>query len=154
MTNTALPLTLTLACSPKSFADCPPLWSLTIPTAAAGKILRLCADPDTVTLLHLAEYLVELSVKHRFLRHRKFRTADGSTVIRPIRCLDNTDGIVDWVGEDYFAVLLREYLARGRAAVGQVADARSELIEAAELLDHSIRWMHENLASADSCQKT
>jgi len=121
---------------------------------ADGKILRLGADPDTVTLLHLAEYLVELSVKHRVLRHHKIRTADGSTVIRPVRCLDDTDGIADWAGEDCFAVILRDYLTRGRAAVGQVGDTRSELIEAAELLDHGIRWMHENLASADAPERT
>lgn len=115
---------------------------------AGGKVLRLGADPDTVTLLHLAENLVEMPVKHRVLRHHKIRTSDGLTVIRTVSCLDDTDGIVDWAGEDYFAIILRDYLALGRAAVGPVGSARSELIDAADLLDHGIRWMRKNLTDA------
>ncbi len=120
---------------------------------AGGKVLRLGADPDTVTLLHLAEYLVEMPVKHRVLRHHKIRTADGLTVIRTVSCLDDTDGIADWAGKDYFAIILLDYLAHGPAAVGQVGDARSELIDAADLLDHGIRWMRKNLTSADAGER-
>jgi aminoglycoside 3-N-acetyltransferase len=51
------------------------------------------------------------------------------------------DGIVDWPGEDYFAVILREYLAAGRAKQGRVGLADSELIEARDLLDFGTQWM-------------
>jgi aminoglycoside N3'-acetyltransferase len=39
---------------------------------AAGKILRIGADPDTVTLLHLAEYLVDLPDKRRVVLTTKY----------------------------------------------------------------------------------
>lgn len=116
---------------------------------ARAKILRLGADPDTVTLLHLAEYLAEVSVKRRVVRHHKVVLPDGSTVIRTVTCLDDTNGIVNWDDEDYFAMILRDYVSRGRAAVGQVGRARSELIDAKDLLDHGVSWMSEHLAGAD-----
>ncbi len=113
---------------------------------ARAKILRLGADPDTVTLLHLAEYLAEVPIKRRVIRHHKVVLPDGATAIRTVSCLDDTTGIVDWDGEDYFAVLLCDYLTRGRATVGKVGGARSELIDAADLLDHSVSWMSVHLA--------
>jgi len=116
---------------------------------ARAKILRLGADPDTVTLLHLAEYLAKVPVKRRVVRHHKVVAPDGSTVVRTVTCLDDTNGIVDWDGEDYFAVILRDYLSRCRAAVGQIGGARSELIDATDLLNHGISWMSEHLARAD-----
>lgn len=113
---------------------------------ARAKILRLGANPDTVTLLHLAEYLAEIPVKRRVVRHHKVVLPDGSTAIRTVSCLDDTDGIVEWDGENYFAVLLGDYLTRGRAITGKVGAARSELIDAADLLDHGVSWMSDHLA--------
>ena len=121
---------------------------------ARAKILRLGADPDTVTLLHLAEYLAEVPVKRRVVRHHKVVLPDCSTAIRTVTCLDDTNGIVDWDGEDYFAVLLGDYLTRGRVAVGQVGGARSELIDAADLLNHGVSWMSEHLARAAVPEET
>ena len=45
--------------------------------AAGGKVLRLGADPGTVTLMHYAEYLVDLPAKRRVRRYRMVRTAAG-----------------------------------------------------------------------------
>jgi aminoglycoside 3-N-acetyltransferase len=114
---------------------------------ARARILRLGADPDTLTLLHLAEYLAEVPVKRRVARHHKVVLPDGATIIRTVTCLDDTHGIVDWDGEDYFAVILRDYVTRGHAAVGQVGNARSELIDATDLLEHGVSWMSEHLAA-------
>jgi len=113
---------------------------------AGGKVLRLGASPDTVTLLHLAEYLAELPTKRQVIRHHKISAASGSSSIRLVTCLDDTDGIVDWDEEDYFAVILRDYLTQGRARHGTVGSAPSELIDAADLLDHGISWMSTHLA--------
>ncbi len=113
---------------------------------ADGKVLRLGASPDTVTLLHLAEYLVELPTKRQVVRHHKVSAASGQASLRSVTCLDDTDGIVDRDGEDYFAVILRDYLTRGRARHGTVGSAPSELIDAADLLDHGISWMSTHLA--------
>jgi aminoglycoside N3'-acetyltransferase len=48
--------------------------------AADGKVLRLGADPDTVTLLHHAEYLAPLPSKRRARRHRRVMGPNGPEV--------------------------------------------------------------------------
>src|SRR5262249_30187390 len=67
-----------------------------------GKVLRLGANLDTVTVLHYAEYLANISNK---------RTTRWDYVIeRPggprhvwVECLNDLDGIVNFAGGDYFA---------------------------------------------------
>lgn len=114
-------------------------------TQAGGKVLRLGADPDTVTLLHLAEYRVDLADKRRVVRHHKVAGPAGVPEIRTVSCLDDNDGIVPRDGEDYFALILRDYLAHGRFQKGRVGGACSELINATDLLDHGVTWMRANL---------
>ncbi len=109
-----------------------------------GKVLRLGANLDTVTLLHYAEYLVPIAPKRRVRRHHLVRGRNGPEV-RAVESLDDSEGIVDYPGEDYFAVLLRAYLDAGRATVGTVSHARSELIDGADLVDFAVAWMAANL---------
>jgi aminoglycoside N3'-acetyltransferase len=109
-----------------------------------GKVLRLGADPDTVTLLHYAEYLTAIRNKRRVRRVRLVKGTAGPEV-RSIECLDDNAGIVDHEGEDYFATILRSYLRTGRARSGTVGKAPSELIDAAELVDFGVAWMNEHL---------
>lgn len=112
-----------------------------------GKVLRLGADLATVTLLHLAEYIVELPEKRRVRRHRRVRTADGGSEIRTVECLDDSHGIVEQPAgmTDYFENLLLDYLATGRAAIGNVGGATSELIDAQDLTSFAVAWMGVNL---------
>jgi aminoglycoside N3'-acetyltransferase len=110
-----------------------------------GKVLRMGADPDTVTLLHHAEYLVPLADKRRVVRHRRVLGADGP-VVRTVRCLDDSDGIVAWEGEDYFATILKAYLADGRGARGPVGGAASELLDARDLVAFGVDWMARHFA--------
>jgi aminoglycoside 3-N-acetyltransferase len=112
---------------------------------ATGKILRIGADPDTVTLLHLAEYLVDLPDKRRVVRHHKVLAPSGAPAIRSVSCLDDSDGIVTRDEDDYFAVILHDYLAGGRASQGTVGSAHSELIDAIDVLSHGTTWMAANL---------
>ncbi|HLL91647.1 MAG TPA: AAC(3) family N-acetyltransferase [Solirubrobacteraceae bacterium] len=113
---------------------------------AGAKILRLGADYDTVTLLHLAEYYAELPFKRRVCRHHKVLLPNGTETVRTVTCLDDTSGIAEWDDEDYFATILHDYLARGRAIVGRVGDARAELIDAADFVQHGASWMSQHLA--------
>ncbi len=116
---------------------------------AAGRVLRLGPDPATTTLLHYAEYLVPLEPKRRVLRHRRVRLADGGSEVRTVASLDDSDGIVPYLPDrDYFADLLEDYLALGRARVGRVGDAPSELIEAGDLVDFGVTWMAGHLVPA------
>ena len=109
-----------------------------------GRILRLGADPDTVTALHYAEYLACLPNKRRTRWDYLLAGKDGPRHVW-IYCLDDSEGIVEWQGEDYFAVILKAYLAAGRARRGRVGRADSELIDAADIVAFGARWMEENL---------
>jgi aminoglycoside 3-N-acetyltransferase len=109
-----------------------------------GTILRLGADPDTVTAIHFAEYLADVPGKRRVRRHRLVHGPDGP-VVRIVETLDDSDGIVDHPGPDYFGVILGEYLQTGAAAVGVVGSARSELLDAADLVRFAASWMTRHL---------
>ncbi|HUP71467.1 MAG TPA: AAC(3) family N-acetyltransferase [Acidimicrobiales bacterium] len=113
-------------------------------TEAGGRVLRLGADLDTVTLLHYAEYVAPIPTKRRVRRHRLVKGREHPQ-LRVVECLDDSDGIVDYPGEDYFAVILREYLAAGRATTGIVGNATSELIDATDLVAFGVTWMTEHL---------
>ncbi len=113
-----------------------------------GKVLRLGADLDTVTALHHAEYLCAVAPKRRVRRHRLVQAGSGAAEIRVVECLDDEEGIVDYQGEDYLEGILRDYLATGRASVGMVGDARSELLDAADVVAFGVRWMDEHLRQA------
>ena len=83
--------------------------------------------------------------KRRVRRVHRVRS-DHGVVERTVECLDDSTGIVDHPGEDYFAQILRGYLATGRASEGRVGHAVSELIDAADLVAFSVDWMEVNLA--------
>ena len=110
---------------------------------AGGKVLRLGADLDTLTILHHAEYLASVPAKRRVRRHRIVVGREGPE-LRVIECLDDSDGIVDHPGEDYFVVILRDYLATGRASTGIVGRASSELMDASDIVEFGVAWMTEH----------
>jgi aminoglycoside N3'-acetyltransferase len=124
------------------YGPCSPLERL---VELHGKVLRLGADTNTVTLLHYAEYLARLPAKRRVVRYRRIQEPTGP-VIRRVECLDNSEGIADYPGDDYFGVILSEYLATGRATQGMVGRARSELIDAADLVAFAVDWMTNHLS--------
>ena len=110
---------------------------------AGGKVLRLGADLDTLTVLHYAEYLAPIPSKRRVRRHR-IVVGQERPELRVIECLDDSDGIVDYPGEDYFAVILREYLASGAPSTGSVGQATAELIDASDVVEFAVAWMTEH----------
>ncbi len=114
---------------------------------AGGSVLRLGADTNTVTLIHYAEYLAHVADKQRVRRYRRVLGAHGPE-IRVVECLDDNLGIVDWPGEDYFSLILAEYLATHDVARGQVGGAASELLDARELADFAARWMTRHFRPA------
>jgi aminoglycoside N3'-acetyltransferase len=113
-----------------------------------GKVLRLGADLDTVTLIHLAEHRLVYPHKRRRQRRRTVVTATGVEE-RIIDTLDDSDNIVDLPGEDYFARIIREYLASGAASQATVGNARAELIDGADLVEFSVRWMERHFPPVD-----
>lgn len=111
---------------------------------AGGRVLRLGADRDTLTVVHYAEYLVPLSSKRRVRRHR-VTVGDDSPELKVVECLDDCHGITEYPGGDYFGLILDQYVATGRAAVGVVGRAPSELIDAADVVNFAVAWMLEHL---------
>ena len=109
-----------------------------------GRVLRLGADLETATVLHFAEYLVELPQKRRVRRHRRVRRGDETAIVT-VECLDDEHGIAEYPPGDYFGFLLRDYLATGRARSGSVGRAPSELIEARDLVAFGVGWMAQRL---------
>jgi aminoglycoside N3'-acetyltransferase len=112
-----------------------------------GKVLRLGANPETVTALHHAEYLADVPGKRRVRRHYRVMGPDGP-VTRSVECLNDEFGIVRTEGEDYFAIIVKAYLEEGRAKLGKVGNADSELLDAADIVAYGARWMTENLSTA------
>lgn len=110
---------------------------------AGGKVLRLGADPETVTVLHYAEYLARVPTKRRTRWDYVVQSAKGPRHVW-IECLDDSRGIVDWPGEDYFALITKAYLATGEARHGAVGRATSELIDAAAFAAFGASWMKKN----------
>ncbi len=113
-----------------------------------GRILRLGADPDTVTALHYAEYLADLPDKNKVRWDYVIAGPDGAPRHVWTDCLDDSEGIVHREGEDYFASILSAYLALGRHREGVVGEAKAELIDAADIVRFGARWMEENLATS------
>jgi aminoglycoside N3'-acetyltransferase len=109
-----------------------------------GRILRLGADPDTVTALHYAEYLARVPAKRRVRWEYLVQGESGPERVHTA-CLDDSQGIAAWEGEDYFKLILSDYLAAGRARTGRVGAAQSELIEAADIVGFGARWMERHL---------
>lgn len=109
-----------------------------------GKILRLGADTDTVTALHLAEYYAGVADKRRASRHYHITDDHGSRVVQ-VDSLDDSDGIAPWEGGDYFTEILNEFLASGKAKCGRVGRARAELFNANDIVCFGSKWMTAHL---------
>ena len=115
-----------------------------------GRVLRFGADIDTVTLTHHAEYLAQLPHKYRVVRD--YVRADTGAL--QVESLDDSDGIVDWPHGDYFAQLMRDWLAGPRVREGTVGRAQAELFDAQPFVDFAVRWMEINLLETSRLQGT
>lgn len=109
-----------------------------------GKVLRLGANPDTVTVLHYAEHLADVPDKRRVRWDYVLATPDGPRHVW-VEGLDDAEGIVDYDGPDYFAEILHAWLATGGGAQGRVGDAAAELIDAGALVRFAAAWMTTHL---------
>ncbi len=106
-----------------------------------GVVLRLGADLDTVTLTHYAENLANVAGKRRV--QRTYRRADTGDIV--VRGIDDSAGIADWDGGDYFPQILVDFVAMGHAAVGPVGGCTAELLDAGAFVDFAIHWLEQHL---------
>jgi aminoglycoside 3-N-acetyltransferase len=104
--------------------------------------LRLGADLDTVTLTHWVEYLAKVPNKRR-VRLRYVRADIGD---QWIESLDDTYGIADWQGSDYFPQILLDFLAVGGARTGPLGNGTAELFETKTFVPFAVTWLETNLS--------
>lgn len=114
-------------------------------TERRGKVLRLGANPDTVTLTHYAEYLADVPNKVRV--NRRYVRADTGEVW--IESLDDTDGIATWEEGDYFPRIFLDYCASGVVRIGPVGRCEAELFDAAPFVKFAVEWMNRHLVPKD-----
>jgi len=111
---------------------------------AGGKVLLLGSPLNAVTVLHYAETIAEIPDK-RIVRYRMPILREGKRVWVEIEDIDTGEGIVEGhSNEEYFAGIVREYLASGKGRWGTVGAASSYLFDAAELVRFAVRWLERS----------
>jgi aminoglycoside N3'-acetyltransferase len=113
-------------------------------TERGGQVLRLGANPDTVTLTHYAEYLAEVPNKVR--ARRRYVRADTGEVW--IESLDDSNGIATWEEGDYFPQIFLDYRASGAVRIGPVGRCEAELFDAAPFVRFAVEWMNSRLGGS------
>ena len=110
---------------------------------AGGKCLMLGAPLDTMTLLHHAEHIADFPDK-RIKRGEAPMLVDGRKVWRTYEEFDTGDP-PEGLPDDYFATIVRDYLATGSGRTGKVAGADCVLVEAAPMVDFARAWMERSI---------
>ncbi|QFU16726.1 aminoglycoside 3-N-acetyltransferase [Microvirga thermotolerans] len=110
---------------------------------AGGKVLMAGAPLDTMTLLHHAEHLARLPGKRIRRVEVPFATRAG-VHWRMIEEFETAEPIVPGLADDYFASVVRSFLATGRGAQGVVGEAPSVLVEAAPICGFAVEWLERN----------
>ena len=108
--------------------------------AAEGKVLMLGAPLDTMTLLHHAEHLADIPGK-RVIRYETPILIDGETVWRQFEEFDTANPVVPTLPDDYFALVVEDFLATGSGVRGTVGQAPCVLVPAAEMVDFGVKWL-------------
>lgn len=108
-----------------------------------GKVLSLGAPFETLTLLHYAEHLVNITDK-KIVRYKMPVLVAGQREWVELEEYDTDNGIVEWPGEDYFKLIVQDYLKAGQGNTGKVGQAASYLIEAQDVSAFGVSWMERN----------
>jgi aminoglycoside 3-N-acetyltransferase len=113
---------------------------------SGGKVLLLGVPLYTVTMLHYSEHMAPVPNK-RTVRYKVPLLQNGERVWMDVEEYDTGKGIVDWEGEDYFLLIVREYLEAGNGRRGMVGTASSYLLDAPELHEFAVTWMERNFTA-------
>lgn len=111
-------------------------------TQRDGKVLRLGANSDTVTLTHYAEYLAAVPDKVRV--RRRYELADTGELW--IESLDDCDGITTWAHGDYFRQIFLDFRETTALRMGRVGNCEAELFSARAFVTFAVGWMNRHLA--------
>ncbi len=114
---------------------------------AGGKVLLVGAPLDTMTLLHHAEHLAAIPNK-RLRRYEVPLAAPEGVTWRMIEEFDTSVPVVADLDDDYFALIVREFLASGRGTQGLVGEAPSVLVDAAAVCAFAVTWLAHHVDSS------
>jgi aminoglycoside 3-N-acetyltransferase len=110
-----------------------------------GKVLMVGAPLDTMTLLHHAEHLAKIPGKRIRRLEVPFATPRG-TEWRMIEEFDTSTPIVDGLPDDFFATIVRDYLATGGGREGLIGHAPSVLVDATVITAFAVHWLEQRFA--------
>jgi aminoglycoside 3-N-acetyltransferase len=116
---------------------------------ASGRVLMVGAPLDTMTLLHHAEHLARIPDKRLRRYEVPFATPEG-VQWRMVEEFDTSLPVVPGLDDDFFAAIVREYLATGRGAQGRIGDAPSVLVDAAPLCAFAVAWLEGQASPRDT----
>lgn len=108
--------------------------------ATGGRVLMIGAPLDTMTLLHHAEHLADLPGKRRITIEYPLATPAG-TQWRVVEEFDTSEPVINGPPEDYFAIIVADYLATGAGHQGSVGAAPSVLVDAAPMTTFAVSWL-------------
>lgn len=115
--------------------------------AAAGKVLMAGAPYDTMSILHHAEQLANIPGK-RIRRVETPLLIDGVARWHMIEEFDTADPVVDGLPDDYFRLVVEDYMASGAPhRRGTIGNADSLLVPAREVVEFTVQWL-ESWASS------
>ncbi len=113
-----------------------------------GRILLLGCDHDTVTFLHYAEHIVDIPEK-RVARFKVPIAEHGARVWRDMAEFDtSSQGAHAHWPDNFFALIVRCYLASTANEGGWAGDARCHLLDARGLLEFALPVMRAVAADA------
>ena len=107
-----------------------------------GKILLLGSPIDSVSMLHYAEHICRVPNK-RVVYNTVPMLRDGKREVVTFEEFDTGDSIRDRLNEEYFPVIMREYMAAkpGLFSMGTIGSALSYLFDAEDLVQFAVEWM-------------
>jgi aminoglycoside 3-N-acetyltransferase len=110
--------------------------------ASGGRVLMVGAPLDTMTLLHHAEHLADLPGKRRIRIEYPLATPQGVRW-RMVEEYDTGRPVVDGPPDDFFRLIVEDYLAAGAGLRGPVGSAESVLVDAAAITAFAVAWLEE-----------
>lgn len=110
-----------------------------------GKVLLIGAPFNTITLLHYAEHMAKVPNK-RVVRYKMPVLRNGKRVWVEIEEFDTSRGIVA-NAEEYFKIIVQEYLSSGKGCSGKIGAAESYLFDAADLVKFAIEWLEKKFGA-------
>lgn len=109
--------------------------------AAEGKVLMLGAPLDTMTLLHHAEHKARLPNKRVVRIEQPLAGSDGRVSWRWFEEYDTGVPVIAGLAEDYFATVVKDFLAEREGATGFVGEAPCVLVRADKIVRYAVAWL-------------